>query len=87
MNTLYIVGRGDVDKILDHIPKDDNETAFLFIDEGCEYTKKVEFVDKLCFAKLYILKDFKDNDDRIKSVDYNGWMEMLEWADRIFSLT
>ncbi|MFP3950717.1 MAG: hypothetical protein ACLFVP_01010 [Candidatus Bathyarchaeia archaeon] len=87
MNTLYIVGRSDVYKILELAPLDKDSSAIIFIDEGTKYANKRGVIDQLDFADLYILEGGIEKDRRVDAIDYDGWVELLEWADRVFSLT
>ena len=63
-----------------------NEINFLFIGEGSKLIDNYQFVDSISFARLFVLKDDSKNSIKgVESVDYYGWIKLIEFCDTIIN--
>ena len=59
-----------------------NEINFLFIGGGSKLIDNYQFVDSISFARLFVLKDdYKNPVKGVESIDYDGWIKLLELCD------
>jgi hypothetical protein len=88
MKTLFIVGRDDADTCFEIARKTEGKRAILFIQEGGLYAIDLKVINQLDFCKLYALEeDCVTAINKVKLVNFEGWVKLLEEYKIIVSWT
>jgi len=91
MIILLIVGKPDAGtafRIARRVAVQGKKLVILFVGAGCGIAQDAEQVEALGFARLYALNtDCPDPAPGVTTVDYSGWVRLLEYCNKTVSWT
>jgi hypothetical protein len=89
MIILFIIGvssTGDVFRIARRIAAQGMKIIILFIGDGCKIVTDPHIIEGLSFARLYALRlDCHNPVASVELIDYDGWVKLLEYSNKIVS--
>ncbi len=91
MIILLVIGKPDAGtafRIARRVAAQGKKLVILFVGEGCDIAQDAAKVEALDFARLYALDiDCPDPAPGITTVDYAGWVRLLEYCNKTVSWT
>lgn len=81
MVTLITVSTTKIDEIFEisHELSKQEDVYILFMEEGCKLFEDENIIQKLSFAKLFVLEYvYEKKIQNVEIIDYYGWIKLLE---------